>query len=395
MLSLTNPVQPYAWGATDGVAELVGSPPTGGPEAELWIGAHPSAPSRLADGRTLDEVLGDEAEAEALLGADLVGRFGPRLPFLLKLLAIGSHLSVQLHPSDEQAVAGFAREEATGLDRDDPSRSYRDPYAKPEVLVAVVPTWVLAGLRTGADAARRLREVEDPAVAGLAALVADAPDAREALVALVTAPEARRAAWAAAAAATPVSDDDPARRWVRRLAAAQPGDPTALAPLLLTLRHLAPGDGIFLPAGVPHAYLKGAGIELLGASDNVVRGGLTPKHVDADELVALLAPPGTDAVPLAGEPVAPGVHRYAPGVPEITLHRIDADGGWALAPAAPAGPALALAVGGAGDVEVGDRSVALDAGRAVLVAAGERDGCRVRGPATIWWATAGDPPAGA
>jgi mannose-6-phosphate isomerase len=392
VFALTNTVQAYPWGAPDGVADLVGRAPSGGPEAELWIGSHPAAPSRLDDGRTLDAVEGKEAEA--ILGAEVVERFGVRLPFLLKLLAIGAPLSIQLHPSAEQAEAGFTREEASGRARDDPGRSYRDAYAKPEVLVAVRPMWVLAGLRPGADAAAALRGLDDPAVADLARLVADAPDARDALIALVTAPEQQGAVWAQAASSA-ADEGDPALGWVSRLARQHPGDPTALVPLVLRLHRLEPGDGVFLPAGVPHAYLDGAGVELMGASDNVVRGGLTSKHVDEEELVALLAPPGTDAARLAGDDVAPGTRRYAPGVAEITLHRIDPAGGPVRAPERPPGPALAFALGAAAEVASSGERTILDHGRAALVPADEREGCVLTGPGTVWWATIGDVSPGA
>lgn len=391
MLALSNTVQPYAWGARDGMAGWVGTAASGGPEAELWVGAHPAAPSRLDDGRSLaDAVASDPA---GLLGDDVVERFGPRLPFLLKVLAIGDPLSIQLHPTAEQARDGFAREEAAGRPLDDPSRSYRDPHAKPEVLVALEPTWVLTGLRPGSEAASVLRALDHPATDDLALAVADDADARAALVRLLTAPADEREALVDAAASAPTgggsvgAPSDPLG-WIASLAAIHPGDPTALAPALLGLRRLAPGDGVFLPAGVPHAYLRGAGVELMGASDNVVRGGLTPKHVDPEQLVALLAPAGTDVVTLDGTEVAPGVRRYEPPAPEIALHRLSPAGG-ELSPPAGRGPALALAVGGTAEVRVEGEVVELSHGRAALVAPADRAACRVRGDGSVWWATTG------
>jgi len=388
VLVLDNPIQDYAWGATDGLSELVGTEPTGGPEAELWIGAHPSAPSTLADGRTLDLAVSDDPDA--LLGSEVTGRFGPRLPFLLKVLAIGAPLSLQLHPSTPQAEEGFAREEGEDVAIDDARRTYKDPFAKPELLVALAPTWVLVGLRSGSDAASALRRLGDPALEDLIDLVADGADARDGLVHLLDAEDPARAALTAAAARAD-GGADPAAAWVRKLAAAHPDDPTALAPLLLDLVHLSPGDGIFLPAGVPHAYLEGAGVELMAASDNVVRGGLTAKHVDRRELVRLLAPPGTDALAMDGGPSDDEPHCYLPPVPDIALRRVEPRGDEVEAPVDGPGPALVLATGGSAAVSIDGQVVELGRGRAVLVPPAERSRCRLSGTGPIWWATVGEP----
>jgi mannose-6-phosphate isomerase len=383
VLGLANRIQPYAWGPVDGLARLVGTDPTGGDEAELWIGAHPAAPSTTADGTPLDAAVA--ADPPGLLGPEVVERFGPRLPFLLKVLAIGDNLSIQLHPDPDQAAAGFAREDDAGTPVDAPDRTYKDPHAKPEVLVALAPTWVLVGFRPGTDAAARIRSL-GPEAKPLADLVADQPDARRALVHLLTADDDERRLLATLAGRAGAGDD--ARSWVRRLAAAHPGDPTVLAPLVLDLRQLVPGEGIFLPAGVPHAYLQGAGVELMGASDNVVRGGLTSKHIDTDALVELLAPPGVGVLGMAGDDVDLGIRRYDPPVPEITLHRLEAGGRSMPAPPG-SGPALAVATGGSAVLTTGDDRVELGAGRAVLVRPDERARCRVRGPGVVWWATTG------
>lgn len=383
MLGLANPIQTYAWGSVDGLVPLVGSAPTGDREAELWIGAHPKAPSTTSDGRPLDAAVAD-APAD-LLGPEVVDRFGERLPFLLKVLAIGAPLSIQLHPDPDQAAAGYAREQEAGTPLDAPDRTYKDPYAKPEVLVALAPTWVLVGFRRGTDAAARIRSL-GPEARPLADLVSDQPDARKGLIHLLTADDEEREVLAGLAGRAGAGDD--ARSWVRRLAAAYPGDPTALAPLVLDLRKLHAGEGIFLPAGVPHAYLEGAGVELMAASDNVVRGGLTPKHVDTAELIELLAPPGTGAVPMPGDTVDLGIRRYAPPTPDITLHRLEA-GGRAMPVPPGTGPALAVATGGTAVLTTDDDRCELGEGRAVLVRPDERATCRVRGPGVVWWATTG------
>jgi len=395
VLALTTRLQAYAWGAVDGMAELAGTEPTGGPEAELWAGAHPKAPSLLDDGRGLDEVVAEGPER--LLGRHVVDRFGPRLPFLLKLLCIARNLSIQLHPTAAQAQEGFAREEAAGIELDAPSRTYRDPFAKPEVLVALRPTWILAGFRRRADVVSDLRRLGDPVLDPLTERMAGAPDGRDALAHLLGVSGPERSALAAAAARADDCSDTAVIGWIRRLAAAYPHDPTALAPLLLELRRVSPGEGVLLPAGVPHAYLHGAGVELMGASDNVVRGGLTAKHVDPAELARLLAPPGVAMVALPGRDVAEGTRLYDPGEAEIALHRIEPDGSAVTAPSGH-GPALALAVGGAPEVTTASgRTEVLGRGRAVLVSASERSACRISGTGSVWWATTGDelgPPSG-
>lgn len=388
MLGLANRIKLDPWGPVDGLVPLVGTPPTGEREAELWVGTHAAFPSATTAGATLGAAI--DADPTGLLGADVVERFGARLPFLLKVLAIDSPLSIQLHPDPEQAAAGFAREEAAGLAIDAPERTYRDPHAKPEVLVALTPTWVLVGFREGIDAAARLRAM-GPETRDLADLVAKEPDARKALVHLLSAPDDERAVYAEAASR--IGAFAGARSWVRRLAAAYPGDPTALAPLILDLRMLHPGEGVFLPAGVPHAYLHGAGVELMGASDNVIRGGLTPKHIDTAALVELLAAPGVGVTNLPGDATALGVRRYSPpDVAEIALHRIEAGSRSMQVPQGP-GPAVAIATGGAVGTAVlitDDDRVELGAGKAVLVTPEERESCRVRGPGVVWWATVGD-----
>src|SRR5450432_156290 len=153
---LQNPVMAYAWGSRDAIATLQGRPAATDSEAELWMGAHPAAPSRLqsSDGEPaqgLDAIIA--ADPLGVLGKDCVERFGARLPFLLKVLAAEQPLSLQVHPDDEQARRGYAAEDAAGVDRLAPNRWYRDPFAKPEMLVALADFEVLAGFRPADEAA--------------------------------------------------------------------------------------------------------------------------------------------------------------------------------------------------------------------------------------------------
>jgi mannose-6-phosphate isomerase len=337
-------VRPYPWGSRHAIAELVGRPaPAPGPEAELWMGAHPSAPSGVArDARrtTLDAVIAADPDRE--LGPGCVARFGPRLPFLLKVLAAEQALSIQVHPSRAQAQAGFRAENARGLAPDDPARNYTDDWPKPELLYALTPFEVLAGLRPPADAAAFLRALAVDALAPLAARLEAAPPpghpspaaaasgqviagvlgtilswppaGRSALVAEVVAACARLAAaggpYSGAAAAAV------------RIAADHPGDLGLVASLLLRHAVLEPGQAMFMRAGGLHAYLKGTGIELLANSDNVVRAGLTGKHLDVAELLALLDP-AVDVPVLSPRGLADGIAWFDTPAPEFRLYLVD------------------------------------------------------------------------
>ncbi|MDJ0849917.1 MAG: mannose-6-phosphate isomerase, class I [Myxococcota bacterium] len=293
---LSNPIRDYAWGSRQALAELTGRPaPAPGPEAELWMGAHPSSPSTVRSGEgevPLDAWI--RRDPSALLGAAVAERFGGELPFLFKVVAPDQALSIQSHPDAAQAREGFARENAAGMPLDDPARSYRDPHHKPELVCALTPFEALCGFRP-------IGEIQG----GVAAL--GLPSLRQALAALgrdrtrrglarffgdvmTRAPEARRElAHEVAEEAARGAGEPRACALVVSLAKQYPGDPGVLAPLLLNQIELAPGEGLFLPAGELHCYLRGTAVEVMANSDNVLRGGLTPKHVDVPELLRTLS----------------------------------------------------------------------------------------------------------
>jgi mannose-6-phosphate isomerase len=301
------------------------------------MGSHPSAPSALIrDTRptTLESVIAADPEAE--LGAACLARFGPRLPFLLKVLSAGMALSIQVHPSRAQAQAGFAAENERGLPPDDPARNYVDDWPKPELLYALTPFEVLAGARPPADAAAFLAALSvdhlrplatqlagasapaDGVFAGVLGAILDWPaSGRAALVAEVVAACARLALspgpYAAAAAAAV------------RVSADHPGDIGVVASLLLRHAVLAPGQAVFMPAGGPHAYLKGTGIELLANSDNVVRAGLTAKHLDVPELLALLDP-SVEVPVLSPRVLGAGITWFDTPAPEFRLYVVELTG---------------------------------------------------------------------
>jgi mannose-6-phosphate isomerase len=336
---LSPKVKPYPWGTRDAIADLQGRPvPAPGPEAELWMGAHPSGPAGVA-WTTLDEVIA--AAPERALGAECAARFGGRLPFLLKVLSAGQALSIQVHPSREQAQEGYAAENARGLPPGGPGRNYVDDWPKPELLYALTPFEVAAGLRTPADAAALLRALAvpdlEPLAAGLeppAASLADAGGEEvlaTALASVLEWPAAGRASLVAevvaacarlAAAAGPYADACAA---VVRVAADHPGDLGVVALLLMRHEVLQPGQAVFMPAGGLHAYLRGTGIELLANSDNVVRSGLTGKHIDVPELLKLLDPSVSVPV-LAPRVLADGITWFDTPAPEFRLYVIDLPG---------------------------------------------------------------------
>lgn len=362
LASMTNAPRDYDWGSTTLIAALQGRAPSGRPEAEVWFGDHPGCPAHVADGRTLGQWLAHEG----------AGTGTPeRLPYLMKLLAAASSLSIQAHPSRAQAIEAFAREETEGIPRDAPERTYRDENHKPELIVAVSETFTaLAGIRDLHDT-RRLLSLLGAGGQVLAARLSGADAAaavRDTIEWLLAGEAAGVIAQIVAAAAEAESVEFAAELdLIRRLAVDFPGDRGIGVALLMNLVVLRRGEGLFVPAGVLHAYQSGLGVEIMAASDNVLRGGLTPKHVDVGELVKVLDPtPGPVAV-LRPAPLD-GVSRFAPDVPDFALthvvaapgqeHLLDLDG-------------VAIVLGTVGEVTAGgERSgtgVALAPGEAVLV----------------------------
>lgn len=375
VLVLDNPIQNYAWGSRTAIAELLGrKTPSAEPEAELWIGAHPKAPSRIAEPRgmgTLDRAIQDDPVA--LLGSDVCDRFGNELPFLFKVLAAGEPLSIQAHPNQEQARAGWARENAEGIPLDAPRRSYRDINHKPELVCALTPFTALKGFRPPGDVASGLQPIARPELgAETSRLEREAsPAALRALFArLMTldaeerAPLLKRAAAEAARRA-----GDPAWRWVKKLVAAHPGDASALAPLYLNLVTLDPGEALFLPAGELHAYLEGTALEIMANSDNVLRGGLTPKHVDVQELLSVLV---FDAPPLellTAEAEGPGVSRFRTPAREFELAFVELAADRPHESGSGRGVEILLQLEGSCRIEAQGTAVTLERGRSVLVPA--------------------------
>jgi mannose-6-phosphate isomerase len=309
LLSLTNAPRDYAWGSDTLLAELEGRTPTGAPEAEVWFGDHPGDPADVDGGGTLDQVTGGT------------------LPYLLKLLAAGRPLSIQVHPTVAQARAGWARE--SDLADDDPQRNYRDDNHKPELIVALSDTFEsLSGLRPVADTLALLDVLGGSAgVEALRERLRVEGDALREVIAWLLGGEAQREVDDIIAAVEAASAKPEAGNWkttiraIAGVAANYPGDPGVVVALLMNHVVLKRGEGVFLRAGLLHAYLAGLGVEIMAASDNVLRGGLTPKRIDVPELLSILdTTPGE--VPVLRPSGEGAVTPYAVPVSDFALERI-------------------------------------------------------------------------
>jgi mannose-6-phosphate isomerase len=387
MWQLQTSVRHYPWGSRTVIPDLLGEPsPADRPYAELWVGAHPDEPSVLSDGTPLDKAI--ERNPEQLLGAAVRERFGDRLPFLLKVLAADQPLSLQAHPTNEQAEAGFAAEEAAGVPRDSTTRTFKDPFHKPELLLALTPFEALCGFRPVEESLYCLAKLQvpelKPTIAALARgglraaipqLLALSPEHRATLVSAV-----------AEAASRFVAAHDPefinTYRWAASLAETYPGDPGVVISLMCNHLKLAPGEAVFLPAGNLHAYLCGAGVEVMASSDNVLRGGLTGKHVDLAALIEVLDF-ADGRVPVLHPVLGPGGLRYPVPVEEFDLTRVQLDAQTGMLTSR--GPQVLLCTEGEAELTSSEDTLALGKGGAAFVPAGAQ--ITASGPAVLYRAT--------
>jgi mannose-6-phosphate isomerase len=346
------------------------------------MGVHPSGPSRVLRGEEETPLAELIAEDPALyLGGEAAERFGG-LPFLFKLLAAGKPLSIQAHPNLEQAREGFKRENEAGIPLDAANRNYRDSNHKPEIVCAITPFTALCGFREPDEikelfgavlgpAPRRLRDNLGPLEEALAlpvprqalrsflaALFALPPGAAGELCSFLAGPGGA----GPPAGGTAGSAARAARAQAARFAALYPGDPSVIAPLYLNLITLRPGEAIFLPAGVLHAYIEGFAVELMANSDNVLRGGLTGKHIDVPELMRVLDfSPGKLRI-LTADPLS---GLYASPCLEFSLRMLRGEGGKGRR--AEEGPSITVVTEGAprlfsGEILPGGNSVFIPAG---------------------------------
>jgi mannose-6-phosphate isomerase len=383
---LRGAVRTYAWGSRTAIAEFTGRPrPTAHPEAELWFGAHPGDPAWLetdAGEKSLLDALRDDPEGQ--LGAAVCSRFGDALPFLLKVLAADEPLSLQAHPSAEQAAQGFDREEKLGIAVTAPTRNYRDRSHKPEILVALEQFDALAGFRPAARSVELMRALAvsdlDPYI-NLLAGQADADGLRALFTTWITAPQPDLDVLVPAIIDGAIEyvragekEFAAEAKTVLELGERYPGDAGVLASLLLNRITLEAGEAIYLPAGNLHAYLRGLGVEVMANSDNVLRGGLTPKHVDVPELLRVLDFTPTTEDALRPETFTDGMELvYDTPAPEFAVSVLGIDGdqlGHEIdAPSRHDGPQVLLCTEGYTVVHAKSSTVTLTRGSAAWVAA--------------------------
>lgn len=372
---MSNPIRDYAWGSRSVLAELLGEPvPSEQPQAELWIGAHPGDPSRVRRGErwiSLTELL--SADPDGVLGGAVASRFDGELPFLLKVIAAERPLSMQAHPDAGQAREGFSRENEAGIAP--PERNYHDPRPKPELVCALTPFWALCGFRSAHEIAENFRSLQVETFATeVERLERDSESSGlerffEALTSAGNQRVSRAASEAVAAAAS--DDSEPMRSWVGKLAAQYPDDVSVLSPLFLNLVLLSPGEALFLGPGVLHSYLRGSAIEIMGNSDNVLRGGLTTKHVDLNELRRVLRFESTFPHSLRPRALGQGERVFETPAEEFELAVLSVEEGASWASAHARGVEIVLVV--EGQLQLTDRgtdeSLVLERGGSALIPA--------------------------
>ena len=370
-LLMQNPIQGYDWGSHDALTTLFGIPnPAGKPQAELWMGAHPNGCSEVTlagDVQKLSTLI--ESAPAAVLGDATVARFGS-LPFLFKVLCAEKALSIQVHPSKAQAEAGFAKEEAAGIDAKAANRNYKDPNHKPELVFALTPYQAMNGFRAIPAILALFERVKLATIADLvAALAANQNEAglqhffHQLLI--LTGPR-KEDALAGLLAYAAAHQDEETFALVTSLAAQYPGDVGLFTPLLVNVVTLQPGQAMYLDACTPHGYVRGTGLEIMANSDNVLRAGLTPKYIDVAELLdctRCLAKP--DDQILLSPRMEGAVQHYDVPVPDFTFSVYPA-GEHALTTAS---AEILFAIDGTVILQQGKQSLRLEKGQSAFIPA--------------------------
>jgi mannose-6-phosphate isomerase len=381
---LDNAVQRYDWGSVDGITKVLGIPnPGGGPLAEIWMGAHPSAPSTVilnGDKVGLDELV--RSEPSAVLGREVVDKLGPSLPFLFKVLSAGTPLSIQAHPSKRKAQLGFERENLSGIPVDAPERCYRDPNHKPEMAVALTRFELICGFRPVTEIIENMRLVAPGEFARSLDRLERDPSRVELSVffyALISADERVQSQLLATAAKGVRSVLDsgkiPAGRtgafeWVLKLMDFFPGDVGAVLPLVLNHIVLEPGEAAFIAPGELHAHLTGTCLEIMANSDNVIRGALTKKFIDLPELVSVLSFNPESVSPVLPSSVAPYEEAYPTFVPDFEISKISVGPGAAYRRRAKR-PEILLCVSGEAEIRCPSTSQGTDSHTTLALSRGE------------------------
>ncbi len=386
-------LQPYAWGGSKYLAEFLGQAnPAGNPQAELWLGAHPKGPAKVVGSEATLDALIDE-NPKQMLGTAVSKRFSATLPFLFKVLDVGEMLSIQVHPNKADAARGFAREEAAGIPRTADHRNYRDSNHKPELGVALTDFYLLHGFRTPAEIRDTLhtipgwRTLETYLDQGIPALYRYVMEADQEQIDALLQPLSERLR------ANPSVDRTTSDYWAwhafEQYTKEGHYDRGIFSIYWFNFVHLRPGEGIFQDAGIPHAYLAGSCLELMANSDNVLRGGLTPKHIDVPELLA-----NTDCTPvtpqiLRPQPSTQGWERYPTPAPDFSLALQSAGAGASITVDCHNGPAIMLLFDGALTHEASELQVHAKQ-RAAFLPAGESYSFRVTEDCTVYLAAVGE-----
>ena len=325
MFKLVNTIQPYPWGSKKFIQELTGIK-SDGPIAELWMGVHPRGESKVE----LDN--GELSPLSSIIDESLATgeRDSPTgLPFLFKLLAAGSPLSIQAHPNKKQAEKGFLTENSKLIPLTDNCRNYKDKNHKPEIICAITPFWVMKGFLSIEEiknnftpwlppsARKRFFPVKSPKFAHQAV--------QDFFHALMKTESQEKTDILNAAIKQCIKKNDSIKKWVLKLHEIYPGDIGILSPFYLNTLRLEPGEALFLPAGELHAYLEGFGVELMANSDNVLRGGLTSKHIDIPELMKTLSFETSKPCILNPKPLSDCMGFYESESKEFQLVKFDLD----------------------------------------------------------------------
>ena len=389
---LKNTIQEYDWGSKTAIPELLGrARPAEKPQAELWMGAHPKAPSRVyCDGvwRSLLEIIAENPQE--VLGREIAHKFSNELPFLFKVLAASKPLSIQAHPNQGQAREGFLREKEIGIPLGAVNRNYRDDNHKPEIICALTPFWALNGFRQVKEILRLLGEIQVPPLVETLSFLrnhSNRQGLKEFFNHLLTMERDKQGkiVRAAAAYAEKRTKKEPVWTWIARLNEEYPGDMGVLAPAFLNLVQLEPQQAMYLAAGELHAYLEGVGIELMANSDNVLRGGLTGKHIDLQELLKIVNFSEAKLNILHPERVAPGEAVYPTGTAEFVLSIIKVSGGAPFASAQKRSVEMMICTKGEATVaDLGEKeTTGLTRGASIVVPAAVEQ-YRIEGEAEIY-----------
>ena len=368
-VELINTPRPYDWGDHDAIARWQGRPASGSPEAELWFGTHPGSPASVAPA----------GGAEAMPLETWLSNAGhpTGLPYLVKILAAAKPLSIQVHPSKGQARAGYVREDFAGIPLDEPFRNYKDSSDKPEILIAWSDTFeALVGFQSAGEMEITLDHIDVATGDGeltepLRRALAEGPSE---LIAMVLSAHAAVAALASAiteAAQGPRPSGIPGEGfdlwnlW-HRVVRHFPGDPGIVVASFMNRLSLSAGQALFVPAGIIHAYVEGYGLEVMAPSDNVLRGGLTAKHIDRDELAAIVhAEPSHPGVFQPTSP-EPGVWHFAPSDVPFEVTRVES--GSTVYSFEGTGPWVVVVESGTGLVTDGGKQYPVGAGSAYALA---------------------------